>query len=62
MRLQDDAAASIRVVVGADFVFVSVNVVDVHAFLPLVVHLGDGDQLDRLPLRNTGAETRRWKK
>lgn len=52
LRLQDDAAAGVRVVLGADFVFVSVDVVDVHAFFPLVVYFSNGDQLHCLPLRH----------
>lgn len=60
--LQDDAAAAVRVVLGVDLVFVSVDVVDVHAFFPLVVYFSNGDQLHSLPLRDAHAEARQWKK
>lgn len=49
MCLQDDTAAGGRVV-SADFVLVAVDVVDVRVSLPLVLHLGDGDQLHGLSL------------
>lgn len=47
--LLDDTAAGGRVV-GADFVLLAVDVVDVSVALPLVLHLGDGDELHCLPL------------
>lgn len=50
VSLQDDAAAGLWVVVSTDFALVAVHVVDVALVFPLVVHLSDGDQLDRLPL------------
>ena len=50
--LQDDTAAGFWVIVGADLVLVAVDVVDVTVAFPLVVHLGDGDQLDCLPLKD----------
>lgn len=49
--LQDDAAAGCWIVVSIDFVFVAVHIVGVGVVFPLVVHPGDGDQLDRLPLK-----------
>lgn len=55
MDLQDDAAAGCRVV-SADFVLFAVNIVEVRAAFPLVVHLGDGNQLNRLPLKKTERE------
>lgn len=49
-RLQDDAAAGGGIVISADVVLVAVDVVDVRVSLPLVLHLGDGDQFHGLPL------------
>lgn len=51
--LQDDAAAGFWVVLGTDFIFISVNIEDMNLIFPLVVHLGDGDQLNSLPLEDT---------
>lgn len=50
MCLHDDTAAGCRIVVGVDVVLVAVDVVDMRVAFPLIVHLRDGDQLDRLPL------------
>lgn len=47
--LLDDTAAGGRVV-SVDFVLVAVDVVGVSVSFPLVLHLGDGDQLHRLSL------------
>lgn len=49
--LQDGAATRCWVVVCADLVLVAVNVVDMAVALPLVVHLGDRDKFNRLPLK-----------
>lgn len=50
MCLHDDTAAGRWVIVGADFVLVSVHVVDVGVAFPLITHFIDGDQLDCLSL------------
>lgn len=50
MCLHDDTAAGCRIVVSVDLILVAVDVVDVGVAFPLIVHLRDGDQLDRLPL------------
>ena len=49
--LHDDTAAGCWVIVGADLILIAEDVVDVRVALPLIIHLGDGDQLDSLPLR-----------
>lgn len=49
--LQDDAAAGCWIVVSIDFVLFAVHTVGVGVVFPLVVHPGDGDQLNRLPLK-----------
>lgn len=54
--LLDDTAAGCRVIVGVDVVLVAVDVVHVRVAFPLIVHLSDGDQLDRLPLRERERE------
>lgn len=50
VSLQDDTAAGSWVIVGADFVLVAVDKVEVRVALPLVVHFSDWDQLHSLPL------------
>lgn len=49
--LQDDTAALGWVIVCADLVLVAVNIVDMAAAFPVVVHLGDRDKFNRLPLK-----------
>lgn len=49
--LQDDTTACRGVIVCADLVLVAVNIVDVAVAFPLVVHLGDRDKFNGLPLK-----------
>lgn len=48
--LLDNTAAGCWVIIRGDLVLIAVNIVDVTVALPLVIHLGDGDQLHCLPL------------
>lgn len=49
--LQDDTTTRCWVIVCADLVLVAINVVNMAVAFPLVVHLGDGDKFNRLPLK-----------
>lgn len=49
--LQDDTTTLGWVIVCADLVLVAVNIVDMAVTFPLVVHLGDRDKFNCLPLK-----------
>lgn len=49
--LQDGTTARCWVIVCADLVLVAIDVVNMAVAFPFVVHLGDGDKFNCLPLK-----------